>query len=72
MAAYALRATATNSLGWWFGVICALIGLAVAEPVLSAENEFDGVYTGKRLLTKGPTRSACRPKMSPSSLRAIR
>jgi hypothetical protein len=52
--------------------ICALIGLAVAEPVLSAENEFDGVYTGKRLLTKGPTRSACRPKMSPSSLRAIR
>jgi hypothetical protein len=35
--------------------ICLLIGLAVAEPLLSAENAFDGVYTGKRVLTKGPT-----------------
>jgi hypothetical protein len=34
--------------------ICALIGLAAAEPVLSAENAFDGAYAGKRALTKGP------------------
>ena len=53
MAAYALRATATNSLGWWFGVICALIGLAVAEPALSDEKAFDGAYAGKRVRTKG-------------------
>jgi AraC-like DNA-binding protein len=35
--------------------ICMLIGLAVTEPALSAENAFDGAYTGKRVLTKGPT-----------------
>ena len=38
--------------------ICALIGLAVAEPALSAENAFDGTYTGKRVPTKGSS-SAC-------------
>ena len=32
--------------------LCAM-GLAVAEPALSAENGFDGVYAGKRVLTKG-------------------
>jgi hypothetical protein len=35
--------------------ICALIGLAVAEPALSAENAFNGAYTGRRVLTKGET-----------------
>jgi hypothetical protein len=35
--------------------ICGLIGLAVAGPTLSDENVFDGAYTGKRVLTKGPT-----------------
>ena len=30
-----------------------MIGLAVVGPALSAENAFDGVYTGKRVLTKG-------------------
>jgi hypothetical protein len=30
-----------------------MVGLAVVEPALRAENEFDGVYTGKRVLTKG-------------------
>jgi hypothetical protein len=38
--------------------ICALIGLLVAEPALSAENAFDGAYTGKRVLTKGSS-TAC-------------
>jgi hypothetical protein len=33
--------------------ICGLIGLAVAHAALGAENKFDGVYTGKRLLTQG-------------------
>jgi hypothetical protein len=41
-----------------FWGICALIGLAVAEPALSAENAFDGTYTGKRVPTKGSS-SAC-------------
>ena len=30
-----------------------MIGLAIVGPALSAENAFDGVYTGKRVLTKG-------------------
>jgi hypothetical protein len=30
-----------------------MVGLAVVGPALRAENEFDGVYTGKRVLTKG-------------------
>ena len=30
-----------------------MIGLAGVGPALSAENAFDGVYTGKRVLTKG-------------------
>jgi hypothetical protein len=38
--------------------ICALIGLSVAEPALSAENAFDGAYSGKRVLTRGSS-SAC-------------
>jgi hypothetical protein len=33
--------------------ICALICLAVAEPVLSDENAFDGAYIGKRVRTQG-------------------
>lgn len=32
------------------GVIC----LVVAGPAVRAENTFNGVYSGKRLLTKGP------------------
>jgi hypothetical protein len=34
-------------------VICGMIGLAIAGSALGAENTFDGVYTGKRVLTKG-------------------
>jgi hypothetical protein len=33
--------------------ICGMICLAVAGPALGAEDTFDGVYTGKRVLTKG-------------------
>ena len=33
--------------------ICGLIGLAVIDRALGAEDRFDGVYTGKRVLTKG-------------------
>jgi hypothetical protein len=33
--------------------LCVMIGLAVMDPALGAENKFDGVYTGKRVLTKG-------------------
>ena len=33
--------------------ICGIICLAVAGPALGAEDTFDGVYTGKRVLTKG-------------------
>jgi hypothetical protein len=33
--------------------ICGTVPLAVAEPASAAENAFDGVYTGKRMLTKG-------------------
>ena len=33
--------------------LCAMIGLAVIDPALGAEDRFDGVYTGKRVLTKG-------------------
>jgi hypothetical protein len=32
--------------------ICGLLGLAIARPSLSAD-KFDGVYGGKRVLTKG-------------------
>jgi hypothetical protein len=35
--------------------IQAMICLAIAGPALAAGNTFDGVYTGKRLLTKGPS-----------------
>ena len=35
--------------------VCGLICLAVAGPAPGAGNTFDGVYTGKRSLTKGPT-----------------
>jgi hypothetical protein len=34
-------------------VICGMICLAVAGSALHAENTFDGVYTGQRVLTKG-------------------
>jgi hypothetical protein len=37
--------------------LCVMIGLAITEPVLSAGNTFDGVYAGKRVLTKGPNRA---------------
>ena len=40
--------------------ICALICLAVAEPVLSDENAFDGAYTGSRVLTKGSSQLCVR------------
>ena len=33
--------------------ICEMICLAVAGPALAAEETLDGVYTGKRVLTKG-------------------
>jgi hypothetical protein len=33
--------------------ICGMICLAVAGPALGVSNTFDGVYAGKRLLTKG-------------------
>jgi hypothetical protein len=33
--------------------LCVMIGLAVMDPAFGAENKFDGVYTGKRVLTKG-------------------
>ena len=33
--------------------LCVMIGLAITDPALGAENKFDGVYTGKRVLTKG-------------------
>ena len=33
--------------------LCVMIGLAIMDPALGAENKFDGVYTGKRVLTKG-------------------
>jgi hypothetical protein len=38
--------------------LCAMLGVAVTEPALSADNRFDGVYTGKRVLTKG-SNQAC-------------
>jgi hypothetical protein len=46
--------------------ICALIGLAVAETTLSAENAFNGAYTGKRVLTKGSS-PACPSEESVSA-----
>jgi hypothetical protein len=33
--------------------VCGIICLVVAAAALGAENTFDGVYTGKRVLTKG-------------------
>jgi hypothetical protein len=33
--------------------ICGTVGFADAGPALGAENAFDGVYSGKRVLTKG-------------------
>jgi hypothetical protein len=38
--------------------LCVMIGLAVISPALGAEDRFDGVYTGKRALTKG-SNQAC-------------
>jgi hypothetical protein len=35
-------------------VICALICVAVSEPLYGAESTFDGVYAGKRVRTDGP------------------
>jgi hypothetical protein len=37
--------------------LCVMIGLAVIDPALGAENGFDGVYTGKRALTKGSSQT---------------
>jgi hypothetical protein len=34
--------------------MCSLAFLATAGPVVAAGDSFDGVYTGKRVLTKGP------------------
>jgi hypothetical protein len=34
--------------------MCGLAFLAVAGPAVAAGDSFDGVYTGKRVLTKGP------------------
>jgi hypothetical protein len=34
--------------------MCSLAFLAIAGPVVAAGDSFDGVYTGKRVLTKGP------------------
>jgi hypothetical protein len=34
--------------------LCGVVGLVAAEAALCAENTFDGTYTGKRVLTKGP------------------
>ena len=33
--------------------LCVMTGLANTEPALSADNSFDGLYMGKRVLTKG-------------------
>jgi hypothetical protein len=37
--------------------VCSLAFLAIAEPAIGAADLFDGVYTGKRVLTKGPAES---------------
>ena len=39
--------------------ICGMICLAVAGSALSAEDTFDGVYTGKRVLTKDTGGPGC-------------
>jgi hypothetical protein len=41
--------------------ICGIVCLAVAGPALGAESTFDGVYTGKRVLTKdsNPSNPSC-------------
>jgi hypothetical protein len=36
-----------------------MIGLAVAGPALGAEHRFDGIYSGKRSLTKGAAGPVC-------------
>ena len=38
--------------------LCVMISLAATDPALGAENKFEGVYTGKRVLTKG-SNQAC-------------
>jgi hypothetical protein len=38
-----------------YGMIC----LAIAGPASAGGNPFDGVYSGKRTLTNGPTSSRC-------------
>ena len=51
-------------------VLCAIYGmicLAITGPASAAGNTFDGVYTGKRLLTKGPTSAQC-PAEDPVSV----
>jgi hypothetical protein len=48
--------------------LCGLIGLAVAEPASSAENAFDGVYTGKRELTKGSRQLCVRSEVVSATL----
>ena len=37
--------------------LCVMIGFAATDPAWGAENRFDGVYAGKRVLTKGPNRA---------------
>jgi hypothetical protein len=37
----------------WRGVVGCAMGFAVVGPTLCAENTFDGVYMGKRVLTQG-------------------
>jgi hypothetical protein len=39
--------------------ICGVIGLVAGIPALGAEHIFDGVYFGKRVLTKGSASTTC-------------
>lgn len=39
--------------------ICAMTCLVLARPALSGRDTFDGVYTGKRVLTKGSVGPEC-------------
>jgi len=47
-----LHTTATSAACW--SGMCGLLGLAAAGPALGADS-FDGVYSDKRVLTKGST-----------------
>ena len=46
-----MRSVPKRRIRFW---ICGLALLAIAEPTAGAADPFDGVYTGKRTLTKGP------------------